>query len=265
MHKKSFHLLLVFFSLLFFSSFLLAQAPAARTGVVHRPRVAGPNVCADCIRAHEDFLASDALNGRGSATHDELLAATYIASELEQYGVAPLGDNGGYLQRVTLEKNKPASVPELSFTSGDGATVTWKHGAEFLVGENEKTEAGGPLQKLQGGVAIQKGAFVLVANGGGRPSEEDMKKATDSGAAAILVPATTRQKAHWDVISKRLFEGSISLPGEPSAMEGRAVPRLILSDDALAQLAKLADGTVLHLSAPMAAKRKRFRPGMWWA
>src|SRR5258707_15042602 len=100
MHTKYSRLLLIGFSLCFLSSPLLAQAkPAARTGVMHHPRVAVPGVCADCIRAHEDFLASDALNGRGSATHDELVAATYIASELEQYGVAPLGDAGGYLQR----------------------------------------------------------------------------------------------------------------------------------------------------------------------
>ena len=253
MHAKYFRLLLAGFFLS--SSLLLAQTkPAARTGVVHHPRIAAPTVCTNCIRAHEDFLASDALNGRGSATHDELVAATYIASELEQYGVAPLGDDGGYLQKITLERKKPASAPELSFTLVDGAVVTWKHGAEFLVRQNEKAEASGPLQKLQSGAAIQKGAFVLLANSGGRMSEEDKKKATDGGAAAILVPAAARDKSHRDVISKRLFEGSISLPGEPSAMGG--LPILILSDDAMAQLAKVADGTVLRFDAPMTEAEK---------
>jgi acetylornithine deacetylase/succinyl-diaminopimelate desuccinylase-like protein len=45
------------------------------------------------------FLASDALQGRGSGTPDELLAATYIASELLQIGIAPAA-NQGYLQDV---------------------------------------------------------------------------------------------------------------------------------------------------------------------
>ncbi len=256
MHTKTFRLWFCFSPIFFSSSLLLAQAPAARTGVVHHPRMAVPGVCANCIRAHEEFLASDALNGRGSATHDELVAATYIASELEQYGVAPLADEGGYLQKVTLEKKKPASAPELSFTSADGAAVTWKHGSEFLVRENEKTETSGPLQKLQSGAAIEKGAFILLSNGGARLSEEEIKKATAGGAAAILAPATARYRAHWDAIGKRLFDGSISLPGEASAMEGGATPILILSDDALAQLAKVADGTVLHLSAPMAEAEK---------
>jgi len=42
-----------------------------------------PTVCAACIRAHMDFLASDALRGRGSATPDELVAATYVGAVLE--------------------------------------------------------------------------------------------------------------------------------------------------------------------------------------
>jgi len=35
------------------------------------------------------FLASDALRGRGSGTPDELLAATYVGSQLQQYGIDP--------------------------------------------------------------------------------------------------------------------------------------------------------------------------------
>ena len=40
------------------------------------------------------FLASDALQGRGSGTPDELVAAMYVASELERAGVAPAGTAG---------------------------------------------------------------------------------------------------------------------------------------------------------------------------
>lgn len=67
------------------------------------------SACAACIRAHEEFLASDALNGRGSGTHDELIAATYIASQLRQYGVEPGAHGNGYLQTVPF-KRKQASA-----------------------------------------------------------------------------------------------------------------------------------------------------------
>ena len=43
------------------------------------------------------FLASDALRGRGSATHDELVAATYVASQFQSFGL-----EDAQLQRVPL-------------------------------------------------------------------------------------------------------------------------------------------------------------------
>jgi Zn-dependent M28 family amino/carboxypeptidase len=66
------------------------------------------------IRGELEFLASDALQGRGSGTHDELLAAVYLASELRQIGIAPAGDNGGYIQNVVTERR-----------SRDGSTTPW--------------------------------------------------------------------------------------------------------------------------------------------
>ncbi len=72
-----------------------------------------PKVCERCIRAHEEFLASDAMQGRGSGTHDELVAATYVASQLRQYGIEPAGDNGGYIQRLAVQqKATKAQSPE---------------------------------------------------------------------------------------------------------------------------------------------------------
>jgi len=46
-------------------------------------------------------LASDAMQGRGSGTPDELRAATYLATELREIGVSPLGDNGDFIQDVS--------------------------------------------------------------------------------------------------------------------------------------------------------------------
>jgi hypothetical protein len=52
------------------------------------------------LRAHLEFLASDALQGRASGSRDEWIAAVYAASQLRQAGVEPAGDAGAYLQRV---------------------------------------------------------------------------------------------------------------------------------------------------------------------
>ena len=72
-----------------------------------------PRVCERCIRAHEEFLSSDAMQGRGSGTHNELVAASYVSSQLRQYGIEPAGDNGGYIQRLAVrQKDAKAQSPE---------------------------------------------------------------------------------------------------------------------------------------------------------
>jgi hypothetical protein len=88
-----------------------ATAPTGKSVPVQSSVV--PKVCERCIRAHEEFLASDAMQGRGSGTHDELVAATYVASQLRQYGIEPAGDNGGYIQRLAVQqKATKAQSPE---------------------------------------------------------------------------------------------------------------------------------------------------------
>jgi Zn-dependent M28 family amino/carboxypeptidase len=57
------------------------------------------------IRGEMEFLASDALQGRASGSHDELVAATYLASQLHEIGVQPAGDDGSYIQNVSGEFN----------------------------------------------------------------------------------------------------------------------------------------------------------------
>ncbi|MGC2209198.1 MAG: M20/M25/M40 family metallo-hydrolase [Candidatus Korobacteraceae bacterium] len=49
------------------------------------------------IHGEMSFLASDALRGRGSATHDEMVAATYVASQFSSFGL-----EDAQLQRVPL-------------------------------------------------------------------------------------------------------------------------------------------------------------------
>ena len=41
------------------------------------------------------------MQGRGSGTPDELRAASYLAAELRQIGVSPLGDNGDFIQNIS--------------------------------------------------------------------------------------------------------------------------------------------------------------------
>ena len=70
----------------------LAASPAAGQSTITERSVA----------AHEAFLASDALQGRGSATRDEAIAAAYVASQFQAFGLAQPPGMDGYLQKAVI-------------------------------------------------------------------------------------------------------------------------------------------------------------------
>ena len=75
-----------------------ADAANAAAPAPHRGHVVKPNE----IDAHVRFLASDLLEGRAPATRGGRLAAEYIASQLQLFGVEP-GANGSYFQEFPIE------------------------------------------------------------------------------------------------------------------------------------------------------------------
>lgn len=99
---------------------------AAKSNPVH-------GVCSACIRADEEFLASDAMRGRGSGTHDEEVAATYIASQLRRCGIEPAGDSGGYIQRVPIAA-KAAAGSATTQTDSETASPQEKGSTSNVIG-----------------------------------------------------------------------------------------------------------------------------------
>src|ERR1043166_7167970 len=86
------------FLIAFEPSFALAQNTTSQTATLERN-----------IRAELGFLASDAMQGRGSGSGYERLAAEYIGSQFRQFGLEPAGDtdaNGqqSFVQRAVLSE-----------------------------------------------------------------------------------------------------------------------------------------------------------------
>jgi hypothetical protein len=225
-----------------------AQTPGVRAQPAQRNQA--PKLCSVCIRAHEEFLASDALNGRGSATHDELVTATYVASQLRQYGIEPAGDDGGYLQKVPLIRRKLSSAPELQLP-----TASFKHGGEVLFLRVGGSDLHGPLQRVEAGAEpvpeVQKGAFVVLKHEDNKIPPGAAEKMFAAGAAAVLVPETPRYRAHWDVIAKQLFSQGLELADNSGNDIGDKSTLIILSTDAAKQLDGVPEGTVLKIVASM--------------
>ena len=116
---------------------LLATAAWAQAKAT-TPNAQATSVCRPCIQAHEEYLASDALAGRGSATPDEQKAAQYIAAQLKNYGVQPGVPSPGpagaeYIQtvvtpldlsQVPLEKLPPPMARRLKLVVHAGKLTT---------------------------------------------------------------------------------------------------------------------------------------------
>lgn len=77
---------------------LVASPVGAQTDVDKAAKVVSGNV----IRAHIDFLSSDALEGRGSGTRGGDIAARYIAAQFVRLGLEPAGDDSTYFFKVPL-------------------------------------------------------------------------------------------------------------------------------------------------------------------
>jgi Zn-dependent M28 family amino/carboxypeptidase len=92
-----------------------APAPGAENAALDRE-----------VRADMAFLAADELQGRGSATRDEHIAALFAAAQFQALGLEPGGDNNSFVQRVALPSPLPASVQKkLSGFEDTPRTETW--------------------------------------------------------------------------------------------------------------------------------------------
>jgi len=191
------------------------------------------------VAAHEAFLASDALQGRGSATRDEAIAAAYVASEFQSYGLTPAPGMQGYLQTATVIRQRLDGPVRL--TAG-GAAV---EGATLIAGSG-KAVAG----KLAVATAakLPDSPVVLVAAKEADPMA--LYRAARGGAVKLLLiresDATRRMTA--------MFGG----PRLPTYLDGKAPPDQLtlvtLPDAAVDALAGKA-GASVALTVPTVQER----------
>jgi Zn-dependent M28 family amino/carboxypeptidase len=121
----------------------LADPPdaAARLGLAPDVQAAIASIDPERIRAHVKFLADDLLEGRGTGTRGGDLAARYIASQFELYGLKPAGDDGGYLQRVDFEGVQTLPATSASLVPGQGAPLDLKLGEDYVISNQTQTDA----------------------------------------------------------------------------------------------------------------------------
>jgi aminopeptidase YwaD len=206
----------------------MCAAPAAET------LGSAPAITESAVRAHMTFLAGDALNGRGSGSRDEWIAATYVAAQFGRLALEPMGDAGGYVQSIEVSRMEVQGAPTLAVGSG-----RWIHGDQMLVLALSRGKLTGPLQKYKPRKAVRAGAVLLLPRDAG-----ELAPAILAGAAIVLRRETPEIRSSWVAYAGRQL--AIGKPRLGALAPGAATAspvQIVLSAAAYAAVAALADGT----------------------
>ena len=104
----------------FFSMLALSAATATAAPLPPEHAAALDRISASSLRGHLMFLASDLLEGRGTPSRGQDLAAAYLAAQYQRAGLEPLGDDG-YFQTAHWHYSQ-ADLSGFALTLTAGAT-----------------------------------------------------------------------------------------------------------------------------------------------
>lgn len=142
------------------------------------------------IDAHIRFLSSDLLEGRAPATRGGRLAAEYIATQLESYGVEP-GVSGSYFQQVPIDV-VGSTKGSVSVTASGKASATLRYPEDVVVWAGSATAA-----------SVARGELVFVGYGAAAPEYrwDDFKGADLKGKVLLVLvndpPAPAGEPNHF--------------------------------------------------------------------
>jgi aminopeptidase YwaD len=165
-------------------AFLLATPLA---GALAQGTVPVASVQLASVKADVEYLASDALQGRGSATPDEAKAAEWVAARYREFGLTPAPGMTGYLQTATVMMPAMRGAPVLRL---GGKTVA---GATLLMAP--LGDVSGPLALAASGdpAALPKGDVIAVAAAEGALLPT-VRAARAGGAKLVIVRESAETK-----------------------------------------------------------------------
>jgi hypothetical protein len=160
-----------------------------------------PTFTPDRFRAHVGFLADDLLEGRDTGARGHELAARYVASQFESFGLEPGGENGSWYQRVTLQQTHRGAMRGSITIAGPAGEQAFAHAGDAMIrinGREPKQDISAPLVFVGYGVEDKllklddyrgldlKGKIAVALRGfpKGMPSEEGAHVAAMKGQAA---------------------------------------------------------------------------------
>jgi hypothetical protein len=210
------------------------------------------------VRAHEEFLASDVMGGRGSATREEEITATYVASEFMAYGLKPAPGTTGYIQAAELEA--PALDGKATLMVG---ALTLVEGTDFHLLTSSGASVRGPLARVTG-VAVASGSVLLVSDvPGAKNSMDALRQVGRLRPAMTIVVDDDSTRRFWGMDGETRVR--MGLKGATSGMH--EVTLVAVSGAAMEKLLAVgaAAEAVLEVHPKAVPVRKTFNAIGWLA
>ncbi|MDW8205038.1 MAG: M28 family peptidase [Cytophagales bacterium] len=201
------------------------------------------------IEAHIGFLASDELKGRNTPSAEQLVAARYLATQLQSYGAKPLPSLGSYFQPVKFKMQKKSKAKiSLSFNgknfeqsthllaieannmSANGEMVFLEYGKEE---EFAKTDVKGKIVVVKAGFGEGTDARQWFANG-----RKKHELAARAGATA-LVELYNNPMLPWRFLVSYLSGDQLVLDKSSNQHAPINIPHLWLNDPDWKEAAEL--------------------------
>ena len=214
------------------------------------------------LKATLEFLASDALEGRETASNAEKVSALYLATTLKKYGIEPFGDDGTYFQKFDVSVEKFESTSKLMLTDSKGTVIKELFPAEdfgrFSRSYPDPLFSNQSTKLIFAGYGITapeynyddyrdidvKGKTVVLlmdepdnkdeaffeGNKKTKYSESDYKaeNAASKGALGVIVISNPEYYAYWNMFKKFTMSESISIYNKEKA-HSKTIPIIALS------------------------------------
>lgn len=148
------------------------------------------------IAAHVRFLAGPELQGRGSATRDEAIAAAYVAARFQGYGLQPAPGADSYVQKVKVIRPRLDSDPVVTVA---GKAVK---GATLILGGADRAAGTAVVYAGDDAAAIPAGEVLFVSSAKLSPSAA-MRAVRGKGTKLLVLRASDATARLWEQIGKR--------------------------------------------------------------
>ncbi len=207
------------------------------------------------LKAHVQFLASDAMKGRDTGSPELTIAEQYVAAQMLAAGLKPAGANGSWLQPVPLVAFKSADHGSLSLKRG-GVETSLEWGKDYVaraVPSNPKVAVSGPVVFVGYGSDPEykglnvKGAIVAVLRDSphGEPSDvrahlgqpgEQARTAAAHGAVGVILLEGNARHAIFPFAASLPYAQSEAMTWAGSEEGAGAPPFAYLGFDGAAKL-----------------------------